>query len=114
MKGRAIQLEQSAQQTGILKPVFDVKRGTDGKITVGLLIGATQAQNEALILISNSGEFKNAPTLGVGLSNALLSDTADMLRYRHKTRSDYQMEGLEISELDLFDLKNVKIVARYR
>lgn len=114
MKSFAIQLEPDTQLDNVLKPVFAVKRNQSGKIVQGMVVGKTQAQNEALILISNPGAFKNSPTLGVGLGNALLGDTSDMLRYRHGVRRCYDLDGLDIKELDMYDLKNINIKAKYR
>lgn len=114
MKGLAIQLISSDTQEQVLRPVFDIVRDQSGRIVNGLNVGATQPQNEALILASNAGEFKNSPTLGVGLSNAVLSDTADTLKYRHAVRRNYDLEGLSISQLDMFDLRKINIVAKYR
>lgn len=111
MKGFAIQLEQEGQ---VLRPVFRIVRNSEGKITNGLQIGPTQAQNEALILISNPGEFKNSPTLGVGLGNALLGSKSDMLSFRHEVRRCYRLEGLEIEKLNLYDISNIKIEAKYK
>lgn len=114
MKGFAIQLTKDPHLEKILKPVFSIKRDAKGKILQGLVIGSTQAQNEALILASNPGEYKNSPRLGVGLENALLSDTSDLLQYRHGVRRNYALEGLEILELDLFTWKKMKIKAVYK
>lgn len=114
MKGIAIQLEVDINAQQVLRPVFKVIRNADGKIVNGLNIGNTQAQNEALILAANPGEFKNSITLGVGLSNAILGDTDDMISYRYAVRRNYQMEGLELKKLELFDVSKVKIEAQYK
>jgi hypothetical protein len=113
MKGIAIQLTPDTQLEKVLKPVFSIKRDAQGKILQGLVIGSTQAQNEALILASNAGEYKNSPRLGVGLENALLGESSELLKYRHAVRSNYALEGLEISELDLYSWKKIKIKAKY-
>jgi hypothetical protein len=114
MKGFAMQLQPDNDLPLVLQPVVDVIRDVNGKITQGLVIGATQPQNEALILISNPGEFKNSPSLGVGLGDALLGDTDDLLRYRHEVRRCYRLEGLEVEKLDLFNINKVNIKAKYR
>lgn len=114
MKGLAIQLKNDPQLLKVLRPVFRIRRNAQEEIVSGLVVDSTQAQNEALILASNPGEFKNRPTMGVGLENALLGDTSDLLTYRHEARRCYKMEGLEIEKLDLFDLKKINIKARYK
>lgn len=113
MKGFAIQLERDEHLEKVLKPVFNIVRDNRGKIINGLQIGPTQAQNEALILVSNPGEYKNTPTLGVALEDALLTET-DLLEYRHKVRKDYDLEGLDVEELDMYQWDNIKIKAKYR
>lgn len=113
MKGYAIQLEPSSTPK-VLQPVYAVHRGADGKIRQGLVVGSTQAQNEALILMSNPGEYKNAPKVGVALENALLSSTDDLLVYRHRTRKNYQQEGLEIEQMEMYNIRKVNIKAKYR
>ena len=114
MKGIGIQLIPDTQLEGILKPAFELQYDNDGKIVSGLVIGPSQMQNEALILASNPGEMKNAPTLGVGLTSAVLSDDSDLLKYRHEARRCYEMDGMEIDELKMFDLDNVEIKAHYK
>ena len=114
MKDHAVQLMASTQQAQVLTPVFDVRRNSQGLIVNGLNPGASQAQNEVLILASNPGDFKNSPTLGVGLTNALLGDSSDILGYRHAVRRNYDLEGLDIEELDMFSVSRINIKARYR
>lgn len=113
MKGVAIQLEPS-DTPKVLRPVFNVFRDSFGKITNGLTVGQAQYQNEALLLISNAGEYKNAPLLGIGLENALLSDTNDLLRYRHAARRNYALDGMEITEMRMFKLNEISIKAKYK
>lgn len=78
-----------------------------------MFVGHTQPQNEALILAANPGEFKNAIGLGVGLDDALLSE-GELLNIRHLIRSSYAMDGLEIQDLDVFDLSKIRIKAKYQ
>src|SRR5690554_2996620 len=114
MKGYAIQLIRDPQLEKVLQPAFDIQRDQHGKVVRGLKLGSTQSQNEALILSSNAGEYKNSPFLGVGLENALLEESSDLLPYRHAIRRNYQMEGLVIVALDLFKLTEINIKAHYR
>lgn len=114
MKGYATQMINDPQLPKVLRPAFSIRYDSAGKIIRGLLIGATQAQNEALILAANPGEFKNSPRMGVGMENALLGDVDDMLSYRHETRRCYRLEGLEIEELNMFNIKNINIKAKYK
>ena len=56
--------------TGDLK--IQVKR-ENGVIVSGLVIGETDYQNVDFIVIANKGDFKEYPTLGVGLERYLKS-----------------------------------------
>lgn len=112
MKGFAIQLIDSSEQGNLMDIKIDPQI-EDGKIIQGLVLGSTQKQNEALILMCNPGEIKSSPTLGVGLSSATLDDSRDMLSYRHSIRRNYALDGLKITKLDLYDIGNINIESKY-
>jgi hypothetical protein len=111
MKGIGIQLIDSTDIGNIGDVKIDVKKDSEGKIITGLSIGATLNQNKALLLMLQPGELKNHPTLGVGIGDALNSD--NLIGYRNKIRRDFADDGLNITELDLYDLKKVSIIANY-
>jgi hypothetical protein len=90
-----------------VSPVLD----GDGKILSGLVVGPTLEQNMAMILMSSAGENKQYPTLGVGMSEAILDE--DLLEMRHKIDREFAKDGLKVTELELYDLKNIKIKANY-
>lgn len=95
--------------------ILDLKiipeRGEDGKIRSGLVIGNTLEQNKALILISNQGELKLRPQIGVGIDNAILSE--EYLEFRHRIRRHFAMDGLTVRRLDLYMNKPFKVDASY-
>lgn len=111
MKGKGIQLVDS-NDTGL---VMDVKvnpiRDADGKIISGEVIGDTLQQNKALILITQKGEFKFRPDLGVGIGDLLLSD--DYLEYRHIIRRELQKDGMKVTSVELYENKPLNIIADY-
>jgi hypothetical protein len=111
MKDRAIQLNDTQDEGVPFDLKVDVKKDLDGKIISGLVIGSTLQQNKALILLVNPGELKEYPTLGVGFISLLLSE--DFLFIRHTIRQNFSKDDLNITELDLYSVKNIKIEANY-
>jgi hypothetical protein len=109
MKDRGIQFTDGTLQELDLK--IEVLRGSDGKITQGLVIGDTMSQNQALILIANPGEFKTEPTIGVAIDELLLDN--DYLRFRHRIREHFEKDGLKIKSIQLSDGKPLLIDASY-
>lgn len=110
-KGTAIQLNDSVTGGELFDLKIQVQRDQSGKILSGLCIGQTTEQNQALLLILHPGESKEYPTIGVGLGDCLLDD--DLLEYRHSVRRNFAADGLQISKLDLYDLKKIDIKAAY-
>jgi len=53
------------------KPVISIKKDKKGLITQGLVIGNIDRQRCRFIIIAQKGEFKQAPTLGLGIDNYL-------------------------------------------
>lgn len=111
MKGYAIQLNDNTDTGAICDLKVEVKRGLDGKIISGLVVGPTVEQNKAILLIIQPGELKERPTVGVGFNDILLGD--DLLEYRHKIRKNFAIDGLKITELNLYKLDDISIKAKY-
>ena len=110
MKNIGIQLEDNTNEsTGDLK--IEVQRDVDGKITSGLVIGQTINQNIALIMVSQQGEFKHEPRLGIGIGDLVLDN--DFLKYRHKIREQLAIDGLKVKRLDLYENKPFALEAVY-
>lgn len=110
MKNKGFQLKLI---NGALEPEMQLTYDASGKIVGGWKLGNIQAQNEALILMSQPGEWKEHPTMGVGLGNALLSDVKDLSLFRREIRRCYKMDTLAIEKLDVYDIKSINIKARY-
>lgn len=110
-KDIGIQLNESDDTGQILDLKIDIKRGVDGKIIQGVVVGNTLEQNKALILIAQPGELKFDPDLGVGFEDLLLSE--DYLEFRHRIREHFAKDGLKVNNLDLYPNKPIKIDATY-
>lgn len=86
----------------------------DIKIQNGhLALGDTMAQNQYLILMSQKGEVKEHPTLGVGIAD-MLNDN-DVLSWKRKVRVGLQADGMEVDKLDIDSDGHIKdLSAKYR
>lgn len=111
MKGFAIQLNDNNDSGEVLDLKIEPVRGADGKIISGLVIGNTLEQNKALILVSNQGELKLRPQIGVGIDSAILSE--EYLEFRHRIRRHFAMDGLRVTRLDLYMNKPFRVDANY-
>lgn len=67
------------------------ERDAYGRITRGIAIGGTLAQNQALIIGCQPGEFKESPAVGAGISGMLLDH--DPLEWRTRIREQLEMDG---------------------
>lgn len=56
-----------------------------GEIILPMQVGVTDQQNQYLLLICHKGEFKESPTMGVGIENMIGDDDA---AYWRKTITD--------------------------
>ncbi len=111
MKDFAIQLVDHTDDGELMDVKIVPIRDKDGLITQGVVLGNTLQQNKALILIAHPNDFKGNPTLGIGIGDITLS--TDLLDYRHEIRRQFPLDGLKITELNLYDLNNVTIEADY-
>ncbi|EGV44345.1 hypothetical protein BZARG_793 [Bizionia argentinensis JUB59] len=110
-KDIGIQVIDNTDQGEVLDLKIDTLRDANNKIVSGLVVGNTLEQNKAFILIAQPNDFKDHPTLGVGFEDNLLGE--DLLEYRHKIREHFAMDGLKVTQLDLYDLTGIKIEAQY-
>lgn len=113
MKGVGIQVVDHNDEGTILDLKIDPVRNSSGKIERGLVINDTVEQNKAFLLMAQQGELKSKPHIGVGISDILLGDSSDLLKYRHKIRQQFAMDGLKVTELQLYPNKPIKIEAVY-
>ncbi|OBX20954.1 MULTISPECIES: hypothetical protein [Bizionia] len=110
-KDRGIQVIDNTDEGVVLDLKINPIRNADNKIVSGLVIGNILEQNKAFILIGQPNDFKDHPTLGVGFEDNLLGE--DLLEYRHKIREHFAVDGLKVTQLDLYDINAAKIDANY-
>lgn len=101
-----------AKSTGILLDpatgdlLVATQRDAAGVIAQGLEIGTTTFQNQALILQAAKGEFKEYPTLGVGISDILGDNEAT--GWKREIALQLKADGMKVKTVEL-DLKNNKL-----
>lgn len=81
------------------EPDIQVKRGKDGKIANGLVVGDTLRQNQALILLLHKGELKEWPAVGCGISDMLLDN--DPIYWRTIIREQLEMDGQKVKSVKI-------------
>jgi len=111
MKDKGIQVISNTDEGVLLDLAIMPIRDNDNKIVRGLQIGNTLEQNKAFLLIGNTSDFKFQPDLGVGVEDMLLGE--GLLIFRHKIREQFAKDGLIITDLDLYNLNQINIDARY-
>lgn len=89
------------------------QRNSLGLITEGLIIGDTIYQNEALILISHAGEFKENPMLGVGVED-MVNDN-DIAQWEHSIRVNLSRDNMDVRTARIDRINgNITIEAEYK
>jgi hypothetical protein len=71
-----------------------------------MVVGDVSLQNQYMILVAQKGEFKEHPTLGVGISDMLGDD--DVLEWKKQIREEFAKDDLRVGKIDL-DLQTGKI-----
>lgn len=89
---------------------IQVRRGRDGKITGGLVIGDTLRQNQVLLLLLHKGELKERPAVGCGISDMLLDN--DPAYWRTVIREQLEMDGQTIHSVKI-TRTGIRIAATY-
>lgn len=112
MKSIGIQVNDSTDSGTFMDMRVEVQRDSDGKITKGVVVGQTLRQNMAFLLITEQGELKHNPELGIGLQGILLDDD-NFLVYENKIRSQFPLDGLNLKKIRLFKTEPVVIEADY-
>ena len=89
-----------------IKPVRD----KNGRIMSGLLVGDILHQNQAIILSVRKGELKEDPSVGVGLTDMLL--THDLTAIKNEIRQQLELDGQTVDKIVVSSSK-VAIEAHY-
>jgi len=64
-----------------------------------MVIEDSTLQNQYLILLAQKGEFKEYPTLGVGISDMLGDD--DALEWKKRIREEFAKDDMKVNKIDL-------------
>lgn len=89
---------------------LDLRYDTQGRIRQGLFLGETTPQNQAFLLVAHKGEFKEHPTIGVGMADML--NDHDFAYWRRLITYEFERDGQTIDRLELND-KGLTIEAHY-
>lgn len=91
-----------------------IQLNTNGDLLVtngSLSIGEVTNQNIYLLLACGKGEWKEYPTLGIGINDAIGEENTSMLMYN--IRKELVNEGLSINELKITN-EQLFINAQYK
>lgn len=77
----------------------DTERDALGLIAQGLGIGDTTYQNQAIILQAVKGEFKEYPTLGVGISDMV--NDHETTGWTREIAVQLESDGMTVKEVDI-------------
>ena len=91
---------------------IDVRRDAQGLVEGGMCIGRTDEQNMALLLHSSMGDFKENPTMGVGLSHMLHDN--DLNHWKNIIQQQLEAEGLIIDHMSLTHADGLQLEAHYK
>lgn len=75
------------------------------------VIGSTLYQNQALILSLRPGDLKDAPLVGAGIADALLSH--DFLAWRRRVRQQMELDGQKVRSITFSSNQPLRIDAGY-
>lgn len=76
-----------------------------------LQIGGTIYQNLAIIIEAHQGEFKQFPTLGVGLDQYLSEEGTTNNTLKHSIRENAKMDNVRITALQITETGEINIKA---
>jgi hypothetical protein len=64
------------------------------------VVGESTLQHQALLLLSNKGEWRQSPVVGVGLNNFLLQDGGED-ELRQLVRKELERDGMRVGSIQL-------------
>lgn len=96
------------------KKVYDIMldENFDLQIKDGdFVIGESTAQHQELLLIAQKGEFKEFPTVGVGIMDYALEDsnTDELIQ---EISNQFSVDGMKVTDIEIIN-KEIKINAEY-
>lgn len=75
------------------------------------VVGDSTIQNQALLLASGPGEFKETPTCGIGLEGYLLDENPAVLL--REIRRQFTIDGMKVSKVAITATGELDIKAEY-
>ena len=87
------------QLTSDLELSINPIRDSSGLILSGITIGDTLYQNQYMILTAQKGEFKENPTLGVGINDMANDD--DLSEWKKSIREELSKDGMKVNTLTI-------------
>lgn len=88
-----------------------VKKDESGKILSGLIVGDVTYQNQAMILLGQKGEFKESPTVGIGIND--ICNDSDFRLWKREITEQIESDGQRITKLELNE-KGLVLEAKYK
>ena len=77
-----------------------------------LLLGESTAQNQALLLMTNAGEWRENPTAGVGL-NQFLNDETDGAGLAAAVKIAFEQDGMRVNRVFATSNQTIQVDASY-
>lgn len=87
---------------------IQIKRDENGKIISGMVIDETDYQNVDFLVIANKGEFKEYPTLGVGVEKFLKS-TGKQKELRREIAVQLETDGYKTRDVKVSNTGIIEI-----
>lgn len=75
-----------------------------------LVCGDSTKQHQNLLILTEKGEWKQNPTMGVGVSNYLLDD--NYLPLKNEIEAQFEKDGITIESIQINNSK-IQIIAEY-
>lgn len=95
--------------------VFDIALDTvfDVRIEKGdFVVAECTKQHQELLLLANKGQFKQHPTIGVGI-DTYLNDEASTTDLKRVIQEQYEIDGMRIIRMSGTQYSNIQVDAYY-
>ena len=77
-----------------------------------MIVDDVTLQNQLFLLVAHKGEFKEYPTLGIGISDMVGDE--DELEWKKRIREEFKKDDLKVSTIDLnLQTGKIEINAQY-
>ncbi len=95
--------------------VFDYIQTEDGDLLIrdgDFVVNESTKQHQRDLLIANKGEYKQHPTVGVGLNNYLL-DEMEENEFKVMVTTEFENDGMRVGSIGVNDFDAAVIEAAY-